>query len=50
MSILSECNIRTVHQKSKTNPHQTQKDDHQDNLSFTCLHFYKHNRQNIPCR
>ena len=24
-----------------------QKDFHQDNLSFVCLQFYKHNRQNI---
>ena len=28
--------------KSETNFYQTQKDRHQDNLSFVCLHFLHH--------
>ena len=28
--------IRTIHQNRKTNIHQTQKNCHQDNLSFVC--------------
>ena len=43
-SILSNVTfIRPIYQKQKTNLYETQKDCHQDNLSFACLQFYKHN-------
>ena len=45
--ILSILFVRVIHQNQKTNFNQIRKDCRQDNLSFVCLQFYKHNRLNI---
>ena len=43
-SILSQYKIKDSFTKiNKANLYQSDKDCHQDNLSFACLQFYKHN-------
>ena len=37
--------MRSIYQDQKNN--QSQKDDHQDNLLFACLQFFKHNCLNL---
>ena len=39
--------VKRIYQNQKTNLHKFKKDCHQDNLSFACLQFYKHNYLNI---
>ena len=39
--------IQPPHQNQKRNPHHFQKDGHQDDPLFVCLHFFKYNSLSI---